>query len=180
MSEKYKFVDPKGLYFVTSTVVFWIDLFTRKEYRYLLIEGLKYYQVKRGLVIHAWCIMPSHIHLIISSDADLSAIIRDFKKLLSKRIVEEIRIINESRKEWLLKAFVKAGVDLKRITNNKLWQDGNHPILLDSAEMVSQKVDYIHHNPVKDEIVDEPEFYWYSSARDYTGKKGLLDVELLC
>ena len=179
MSEQYKFVDPKGVYFVTSTVIFWIDLFTRKEYRHILIEGLKYYQVKRGLVIHAWCIMPSHIHLIISSDADLSAIIRDFKKLTSKRIVEEIRVTNESRKEWLLRAFVKAGIGLKRITNNKLWQDGNHPILLDSAEMVRQKVDYIHNNPVKDEIVDEPEFYWYSSARDYTGKKGLLDIELL-
>jgi putative transposase len=67
MSEKYKFDDPKGVYFTTSTVVQWIDLFTRKEYKYILIDALKYYQLKRGLVIHAWCIMPSHIHLVVSS-----------------------------------------------------------------------------------------------------------------
>jgi hypothetical protein len=42
-----------------------------------------------------------------------------------------------------------------------------------------QKIDYIHNNPVHDEIVDEPEYYWYSSAPDYAGKKGLIDVELL-
>jgi putative transposase len=104
---------------------------------------------------------------------------RDFKKLTNNKIVEEIGNINESRKEWLLMAFAKAGKDLKRITGNKLWQDGNHPILLDSAEKMRQKVDYIHYNPVSEVIVDEPEYYWFSSARDYCGKKGLLDINHL-
>jgi putative transposase len=176
MSEKYKFDDPKGVYFITSTVVHWIDLFTRKEYKFILIDALKCYQLKRGLVIHAWCIMPSHIHMVVSSGESLSAIMRDFKKLTNSRIVEQIGAINESRKEWLLRAFAKAGQDLKRITNNKLWQDGNHPILLDSAEKLRQKIDYIHRNPVEEAIVDEPEYYWYSSARDYCGKKGLLNI----
>jgi putative transposase len=63
-----------------------------------------------------------------------------------------------------LRAFAKAGQDLKRITNNKLWQDGNHPILLDTAEKMRQKVDYIHRNPVEEAIVDEPEYYWYGTA----------------
>jgi len=44
MSEKYKFNNPEGIYFVTSTVVHWIDLFTRKEFKHILIESLKYYQ----------------------------------------------------------------------------------------------------------------------------------------
>ncbi|NMM48337.1 REP-associated tyrosine transposase [Marinigracilibium pacificum] len=183
MSEKYKFNNPEGIYFVTCTVVFWIDLFTRKEYKHIILDTLEYYQRKRGLNIHAYCIMPSHIHMIISSgnkDSSLAAIMRDFKKLSNKRIITEIGRINESRSEWLLRAFEKAGSKLKRITSNKIWIDGNHPIELDSNLIMEQKLDYIHNNPVDSEIVDEPEKYWYSSARDYFGdKKGLIDVKLL-
>ena len=62
-----------------------------------------------------------------------------------------------------------------------MWQDGNHPILLFSNEVLQQKLDYlparqagVHMNPVVAEFVDEPEYYWYSSARDYyTKQKGL-------
>ena len=39
-----------------------------------------------------------------------------------------------------------------------------------------QKINYIHNNPVKAEIVSKPEDYTYSSAVDYSGKKGLLDI----
>ena len=180
MSEKYKFNNPEGIYFVTSTVVFWIDLFTRKEYKHIILKCLAYYQNKRGLKVHAYCIMPSHLHMIISNnDEELSATLRDFKKMTNKKIVEEIKQINESRREWLLRAFSSAAQKLKRITAYKLWKDGNHPIELDSASLIREKLDYIHRNPVEEEIVDEPEHYWYSSARDYAGSKGLIDVALL-
>ncbi|UII28794.1 hypothetical protein LVD15_10320 [Fulvivirga maritima] len=104
---------------------------------------------------------------------------RDFKKHSNKKLIEEIKLINESRSEWLLRAYEKAGRLLKRITANKLWKDGNHPVELYSAELVEQRVDYIHNNPVESEIVDEAENYWYSSARDYAGRRGLIDVELV-
>ena len=181
MSEKYKFRNLEGIYLVTCTVVFWIDLFTRKEYKHILINAIEYYQTKRGLNVHAYCIMPSHLHLIISSQngESLSAILRDFKKLTNRRLIEEVNLINESRREWLMRAFKRAGKELKRITGYKLWQDGNHPIELTINEMIQQKLDYIHQNPVEAEIVDEPEYYWYSSARDYAGSKGLLSINLL-
>ena len=180
MSEKYKFQDPEALYFTSSTIVHWIDLFTRREIRYIIINSLKDCQKRKGLVIHAWVLMPSHLHMIISSrDKLLSEILRDFKKFTSRKIVQEIENINESRREWLLRAFTKAGRELKRISEYKVWEDGNHPILLDNSILQKEKLDYIHHNPVEAEFVDEPEYYWYSSARDYIGKKGLIDVELI-
>jgi REP element-mobilizing transposase RayT len=180
MSEKYKFKDPEAIYFTTSTIVYWIDLFTRRELRYIIINSLKDCQKSKGLIIHAWVLMPSHLHMIISSsDKSLSEILRDFKKFTSRRIVQEIENINESRKEWLLRAFVKAGKELERIGKYKVWKDGNHPILLDNNKLQQEKLDYIHQNPVEAEFVDEPEYYWYSSARDYCGKKGLIDVELI-
>lgn len=180
MSEKYKFYDPEGIYFVTLTVVYWIDLFTRREFKHLLLDSLRHCQQHKGLIIHAWCIMPSHLHLIISSRGDaLENILRDFKKHTSKSIVKLLPDINESRREWLLRAFEKAAKDLKRVRHYKVWQDGNRPILLDNKDMQQQRLDYLHQNPVEAEIVDEPEYYWYSSARDYAGGKGLLEVSFL-
>jgi len=177
MSEKYKFHDPQAMYFVTMASVGWVDLFTRVELKHVIIDSLRYCQKEKGLVIHAWCLMPSHLHMIISSANNLSGILRDFKKFTSKEIIDTIGRINESRKGWLLDLFSEVANHLKRVENYKVWQDGNHPEILTSAKFARQKLDYLHTNPVADEIVDEPEEYRYSSARDYYGnKKGYLEV----
>lgn len=180
MSEKYKFRDPEGIYFVSPTVTDWIDLFTRKELRHILIDSLRYCQEHKGLIIHSWVIMPSHLHLIVSSPSGLlSDVLRDFKKHTSKLLIKTIEEVPESRREWLLAAFSKAGKGLKRVKAYKVWKDGNQPKLLDSNHLIQQKLDYLHQNPVEAELVDEPEHYRYSSARDYAGQPGLLTVDLL-
>ena len=103
MSEKYKFRDPEGMCFVTMTTVGWVDLFTRKELKQVMIDSLRHCQKEKGLVIHAWCLMPSHLHMIVSTRKDpLPDIMRDFKKFTSKELVKTIKGINESRKDWML------------------------------------------------------------------------------
>ena len=181
MSEKFKIRNPEGIYFTTLTIVYWIDLFERVELKHLIVDALKFYQKQKGLIIHAWCLMSSHLHLIISSSNsyNLSDFFRDYKKYTSREIIQIINNINESRKDWLLDAFYKAGKDLKRIKNYKVWQDGNQPKELITNWFIDQKLDYVHNNPVTAEIVDEPHYYLYSSARDYAGIKGLLDVEII-
>ena len=180
MSEKYKMDNPQGIYFLTMTVVDWIDLFTRKEFKHIIVNAFKHCQKEKGLIIYAWCIMPSHLHLIAGSkEIPLSDIVRDFKKFTSKAFIKEIGLINESRRKWLLEHFETAGKDLKRISGYKVWKDGNRPKELFSNHFMQQKLDYIHQNPVLDEIVDEPAHYWYSSARDYSGVKGLIDIEFI-
>lgn len=180
MSEKYKFHDPYGLYFATATIVHWIDLFTRKELKHIVVDSLRHCQSEKGLIIHAWCLMPSHLHLIVSSKGEsLSAIFRDFKKYTATKIVRELDRIGESRREWLLRAFTQSGKKLKRIKNFKVWQDGNQPKGIETNYFLDEKLEYIHNNPVDAEIVDEAASYLYSSARDYAGNKGLLEVEFL-
>ena len=180
VSEKYKMANPEGIYFLTMTVVHWIDLFTRQELRDVFVQSLQYCQLKKGLVVYAWCIMPSHAHLIISSEKENpSDVIRDLKKFTSKAFVKEIESINESRREWLIRAFEKAGKHLKRISKYKVWQDGNHPKELETNQFMQEKLEYIHNNPVEAGLVDEPEHYLYSSARDYCGNKGMIDVRLI-
>ena len=94
-------------------------------------------------------------------------------------LVKEINEIDESRSKWLLNAFIKAGKPLNRIRNNKVWQDGNRPKELETNEFMQQKLDYVHYNPVESGIVDEPEHYVNSSARDYCDIKGLIDVTFI-
>jgi REP element-mobilizing transposase RayT len=125
--------------------------------------------------------MPSHLHLIVSAEdgKSISDIMRDFKKFTSKKIVKTIQEINESRKEWMLDKFEFAGRWNPKIENFKFWQHGIHPIILTSNHFVDQKLNYIHQNPVSAGIVFEPQHYVYSSAMDYSGMRGLLEVILI-
>jgi putative transposase len=181
MSTKYKFRTKDNLYFVSFSVVYWIDLFVREEYCNIVIDSLKFCQSNKGLEIYAWCIMSSHLHLIISShNANLEDIMRDLKSHTSRELKKSIKQNSgESRKEWILWLMERAG---KKNSNNKdfqLWQQDNHPIELSSNEMIEQKKEYIHNNPVKAGLVWEAEHYRYSSAIDYSGGEGLLNISIL-
>ena len=55
-----------NIYFITTAIVNWIDLFTRTEYTEIIINSLNYCGKSKGLNIHAWCLMPGHLHLIVS------------------------------------------------------------------------------------------------------------------
>jgi len=181
MSRKWKFVDAKGLYFVSYAVINWVDVFVRNEYRQQLIESWKYCQVHKGLDIYGWCIMPSHVHLIIGSQTSpLENIVRDMKRHTSEQLHERIKKHpQESRKEWMLSMFEQAGVNNSNNIRWQFWQQNNKPILLQDQEMALRALNYLHHNPVVSGFVAEPQHWLYSSALDYCGRKGLLDVCLL-
>ncbi|MES2064170.1 MAG: transposase [Bacteroidota bacterium] len=85
MSHQYRVRDLEEVYFVTFTIVDWIDVFTRPAYKELIINSLKYCQQNKGLELYAYCLMTNHLHLLVSAQlpAKLSDIIRDFKKLSS-------------------------------------------------------------------------------------------------
>ncbi len=179
----YKMFDQGGMYFVSFAVVHWVDAFTRKEYRDILIESLRHCQNEKGLVIYGWCIMSNHIHLIISAkENNVSDVLGDFKKFTSKKIVAAIQNNpTESRKEWMLKIFKEAGDANSRNSNYQFWKQDNEPKIIYTPEFAAQKLEYIHYNPVEAGIVEKAEEYIYSSARDYYyGKQcGLLQIEFL-
>jgi REP element-mobilizing transposase RayT len=172
--------DKDGIYFLTSTVVDWVDVFTRPVYRHILLDSLRYCITEKGLELYAWVIMSNHIHLVAASKPgfDLSDTMRDFKKYTSKQITAAILTENESRKEWMLNRFEYAGKNNQKIKYYKFWQDGNEAKPIFNFEFLKQKIDYIHNNPVKAEIVEYAEQYKFSSAIDYAGGKGLLNTIL--
>ena len=74
MSRKYKIRDQERPYFVTFTVINWIDVFIRNEYRNIFIDSVKYCQLNKGLEVYAWCMMTSHVHMIIGSNGQNSLV----------------------------------------------------------------------------------------------------------
>jgi len=181
MSRKYKFHNKEGLYFVSFATVNWVDVFIRDIYFSIALESLDYCRKNKGLEVYCWCIMPSHMHLIISAkDKNPEIVLGRFKEFTSKKIVQEIENNpQESRKEWLLGMFEQAGNKSSNVKSRQFWQHHNKPIELWSPGVIDQKVFYIHENPVKAGFVTETHYWKYSSAIDYSGGKGLLDIEFI-
>ncbi len=181
--DSYIISDQNGLYFLTFTVIDWVDVFTKKEYKLVLTDSMNYCVEQKGLIIYAWVIMSSHLHVIWQAKEGfkLSDIIRDFKKFTAKKIIQQIKTEPESRRVWLLRKFEYAGQRIKRVSQYKFWKDGNHAVLLEpnQVDIIDQKLDYIHQNPVKALIVENPEDYIFSSAKDYSGEKGYVEVSFL-
>ena len=178
--DQYRIADQHACYFLTMTVVYWIDIFSRREYRDVVVDALNHCTKAKGLSIYAWVIMSNHVHLVARCKAphEMSGFLRDFKKFTSKKILEEIMAINESRREWLLDKFGFEARRTGRADKYKLWKDDNHAIDLENNNIdVMEKIDYIHNNPVRAGIVNYPDEYVYSSAIAYSGKwKGLVKV----
>jgi REP element-mobilizing transposase RayT len=178
MSDKYKMYDRDRAYFLTLTVVDWVDVFTRMNYKMKIIHSLNYCQKNKGLEIYGYCLMTNHLHLIAKATdtKSLSEILRDFKSHTAKSIIQLIKDEPESRRKWMLDRFQVAGKYLKRIDNYKFWQDGNHAEIIRHPNMFYIKLNYIHQNPVKTMIVEKPEEYLFSSARNYAGLESLLEI----
>ncbi len=178
---RYKIHDQEGLYFVTLTVVDWVDVFIRKRYKDIVIESLQYCQQHKGLSVFAYVIMSSHLHLVVRVDEGLalSDVLRDFKKYTAKKLLHEIEHGGyESRREWLLHRFAYRGSE-KSNRKYQLWQSDNHPIVLYSLPVIMQKVDYIHANPVKEGWVKYTVDFTYSSASYYATGQGVLEVTVI-
>ena len=167
MSEKYK-THSDGLYFVSFSVVDWIDVFTRREYQEILIDSIEFCQKNKNLKIYCYCIMPSHVHFIsYSENGELSNILRDLKSYTAKQIIKSIEENpKESRKEWMLNRFEYNGKISPQKQTMQFWKHDNHPFFLYSNEMIQQKVDYIHYNPVEAGFVNQPQDWRLSSANE--------------
>ena len=178
MNGNYNFHNPEGCYFVNFAVVEWLDVFTRNEYKNILLDSLHYCQQNKGMEIFAWCILTSHVHLIFRSAGTQKPqlLLGDFKRFTCKKIVEAIiKNHKESRREFLLEQFSKAGNRSSNVNKYQFWRHDNKPIELWSNKVIDEKIDYMHNNPVEEGYVYRQEDYLYSSAADYAGAKGLME-----
>ena len=102
----------------------WLDVFTRNEYKDLVLESLEFCQKNKGMEIHAWCIMTNHVHLIFRSieNQKPELLLGDFKRFTSRSVVKAIQENpKESRKEFLLDYFKKEAEKSSNTTNFQLF-----------------------------------------------------------
>lgn len=178
----YRIGDQIALHYITIAVVEWLDIFTRRYYKNIIIESLAYCRKEKGLELYAYVIMTNHIHLICRAREgfELSDILRDFKRHTAKYIIKEIQENpQESRREWLLERLEQAGQKNQKNKTYQFWRQDNHPIELYKPETTQQKLDYIHNNPVEEGFVGNPEDYLYSSARNYAELDNLLEIDFI-
>lgn len=181
MSRKYKFYNESGIYLVSFATVNWIDVFTRSVYKDILVESINYCVKHKGLEVFAWVIMSNHVHMVVRTKGDLlQDIFRDLKKHTSKAILQTIEENQqESRREWMLWMFERAGKKNANNSKYQFWQQHNQPEELVKAFAIETAISYVHDNPVKAGFIDRPEDYRYSSAKDYAGEKGFVKMELV-
>ncbi|MDD3787360.1 MAG: transposase [Petrimonas sp.] len=178
-SENYRVEKQDAVYFLTFTVTDWIDVFTRLNYRNTIADSLTYCRRNKGLKLYAWCLMTNHIHLVCSVEPPfrMSDFIRDFKKFTAKSILDDIQNLPESRRDWMLYRFEFAGKFDNRIEKYRFWQDKSHPIELETTDMINQRLNYIHENPVRTGLVASAEDFLYSSARNYAGLNYIIEID---
>ncbi len=175
MRSRYTIKEPGGPYFITCTIVNWIPIFTRKAYFDNLLDSLQFCRQHKGLKVYACVIMDTHLHLVAAADK-LADIIRDFKSYTAKALIAQLE---KDQKTWVLNQLQHYKQPTKTKSDYQVWQEGFHPQQLISEEMLHQKINYLHHNPVRAGLVEQPEDWLHSSARDFAGEKGIIEVDAL-
>ena len=180
MTQGCKIDKQDSAYFLTLTIVEWLNVFKDEKYKIAICDSLNYCINEKGLIIYSYVIMSTHLHLIAASSIEnLSGTLRDFKKytshLITKMLSEETIVINE----LFFKGFEEAAKKHSRNKKYQVWQQHNHPEEVYSPKFTLSKIRYIHNNPVEAGLVDFPEQYGFSSAVDYAGGKGKVQVTLI-
>ena len=176
---RWKIISDVNLYFVTTSVVEWQNVFVSLDLFEMMIDGLKYCMEHKGLHLHGYVIMPNHAHYILSTGGpnQLSDIMRDFNRFTSQQIVARL---GEIHNEDILSRFREAATIDGRGNSHKVWQDSFHPIAIETESFFREKLKYLHENPVRKGFVELPEHWKFSSARNYiSGDDSIINVECL-
>jgi putative transposase len=170
---RYKIDELTHPHFVTCTVLHWLPLFTNQQSVQIILNSLSHLQKNDNLKLNAYVILENHLHLVAQGD-DLRRTLQKFKSYTAYQLLE---LLKKKNVKVLLDQFAFYKKAHKDHTSYQIWEEGNHPQLIQSDAMMVNKINYIHENPVKRGYVDEPIHWRYSSARDYEGFNGLLEVE---
>jgi REP element-mobilizing transposase RayT len=153
--------------FFTATILNWEHLLIKDQYKEVVTDSLRFLSVNKRAAIHAFVIMPNHIHLIWTIDEKHKRenVQRDFLKFTSQRIKADL----VKHDPVHLERFRVNAKDRKY----QIWERNPLSIDIYSEKVMEQKLNYLHENPVqyKWKLSELAEDYKYSSASFYeTGK----------
>lgn len=159
--------DPANLCFITTTAEKRVHLFRRDVIKRVIVDSLDYMRVNQWIRLHAFVVMPNHVHFIVRflEDHSLSDVMRDFKKHTAKQIVRQYQAENNQQALRFLEQAASHAPDQR----HKVWEDGYDAKDVFSRDFLRQKTEYVHNNPCQPhwQLVECPEDYAWSSARYY-------------
>jgi REP element-mobilizing transposase RayT len=169
---RYKIFDNSFPHFFTCTIVEWLPIFTRTESVQILLDSWSFLQREGRIKLFAFVVLENHTHFVASGDT-LSEQIGDFKSYTARRLID---LLESTGAKTILEQLSFRKAKHKHDRRYQLWQEGSHPQQIIDEAMMWQKIEYIHYNPVKRGYVNDPIHWRYSSARNYAGLPGLIDV----
>lgn len=170
---RYRFLGDDAPYFMTMTVNNWLPVFTRPETVEIVLDSWRWLQEHEGFRLHGFVIMENHLHLAGYAH-DIGKVTQRFKSYTARRIIDHLAESHAKRLLDLLALFKR---EYKTQSEHQLWEEGSHPQRIEYESMMRQKLEYIHYNPVKRGYVDLPEHWRWSSARNYAGQSGVIEVD---
>ena len=169
---RYKFHEAEYPYFFTCTIVGWLPVFTRPECVRVIFDSWKFLQDNGRMTLFAYVVLENHLHGIGISE-DMSKQLGHFKSFTARRILDHLQA---RRERGILEQLAQEKLTHKTDRNFQFWQEGSHPQQITTSEMMDQKIEYIHNNPVERGYVEVPTHWLYSSARNYAGLSAPLEI----
>ncbi|MBS7663166.1 transposase [Pseudomonas lalucatii] len=170
---RYVITDTAQPHFLTCTVVEWLPLFARPALVDILLDCWRYQQANQGLRLYGYVVLENHLHYLAQAP-DLARCVSSFKSYTARKMLDHLE---QRGADSALQRLSLAKRAHKRDRQYQLWQEGSHAELVCSPAVMRQKLDYIHQNPVRRGYVDLPEHWRYSSARNYEGQPGLIELD---
>ncbi len=169
---RYRIFGDSYPYFLTCTIVGWQAVFTRPEAVQIVFDSWNFLKKEKGFCLYAFVVLENHLHLIASA-AELSDAIKSFKMYTARQIID---LLKSQGAMVLLRQLRALKRRHKTESDYQVWEEGSMPKQIESDDRMLQKLEYIHNNPVKRGYVDDPVHWRYSSARNYAGLPGLVEV----
>ncbi len=175
--------EKQGCYYFNYATVDGVDLFIRPVYKQLVVHTLNHFIEHKGVTVYAWCLMSSQLQLVgrINEGYSIQAVDDEFREFTTAKIYEAMETEPEARRKWMLERFHTTEGILGFNKKFIVWDPAHMPVRMDDrkCEYLADQFDTIHAGPVKDRIVDIAVDYKYSSARDYNGLRGLVQITKL-
>ena len=170
---RYVITEPNRPHFLTCTVVEWLPVFTRPQAVQILFDTWSWLRSHEGMRLYGYVVMENHLHFIAQAER-LNRCVSRFKSFTARKIIDHLE---QQHTDDLLSRLQFAKRLHKADRQYQFWQEGTHAELIFSEGMMRQKLDYIHANPVRRGYVDRAEHWRYSSAGQYSGQGGLIEID---
>lgn len=180
INERTAVNTPEYYSFLTLSTVDCIDVFIRPVYKQVVVHTLNHFIEQRKLNVYAWCLMTNHLQLFAgpADGRSITEVEKEYKHFTTEKILEAIDAEPEVRRSWMLWHFKNFRDQQTGPDKLQIWQAISESSVIPAGneDLILEHFEHIHQGPVRERIVDSPVEYRYSSARDYTGMRGLVNV----